>query len=174
MTSAEQDQGIVVHLTENCENASVPLLVSQRLAEIVCNRFGPEETAGTRYEISIVVVDDAKIRELSDRFLNHKRITDCLSFDLSGDEEQPPAGERAARMLEIIVNGDMAARQGRLRGHSSEAELALYIVHGLLHKFGFDDATPDEAQAMHEAEDEILQQLGYGSVYNSDVSGQEQ
>ena len=146
----------------------------QNLVETVCNRFGREEPAGTRCEISIVVVDDTQIRDLNDRFLKHKKTTDCLSFDLSSGAEQSQAGRPATRMFEIVVNGEMAARQGSLRGHSSEAELALYIVHGLLHNLGFDDATSDEAQAMHEAEDEILQQLGYGSVYNSGISGQEQ
>jgi probable rRNA maturation factor len=170
MTSAKQDQGIVVHLTKDCENAAVPLPTLQNIAEIVCNRFGSSEPSGVRYEISVVVVDDAHIRELNNRFLRRRTITDCISFDLSGGEEQPQTGR--PRVFEIIVNGEMATRQGRLRGHSSEAELALYIVHGLLHNFRFDDATPAEAQAMHEAEDEILQQLGYGSVYNSDMSGQ--
>jgi len=60
----------------------------------------------------------------------------------------------------------MAVREANLRGHSSEAELALYITHGLLHNFGFDDSTPGKARKMHNVEDEILQQLGYGLVYN--------
>ena len=60
----------------------------------------------------------------------------------------------------------MAVRQASLRGHSSEAELALYITHGLLHKLGFDDSTKGRAKKMHDIENEILQQLGYGLVYN--------
>ncbi len=47
------------------------------------------------------------------------------------------------------------------------AELALYVTHGLLHQLGFDDATPEQAQKMHQAEDEILQHMGFGVVYNS-------
>lgn len=112
---------------------------------------------------------------MNSRFLNRKGITDCLSFDLSdGDEEEPQADNQMSRMLELIVNGQMAARQAQRRGHSSEAELALYITHGLLHNFGFDDATPSQARTMHEAEDEILHQLGYGSVYNRGIRAPEQ
>ncbi len=63
----------------------------------------------------------------------------------------------------------MALRQADLRGHSSQAELALYITHGLLHNLGFDDSTEDKAKKMHDMEDKILQQLGYGLVYNKNT-----
>jgi probable rRNA maturation factor len=62
----------------------------------------------------------------------------------------------------------MAVKQANMRGHSSEAELALYITHGLLHNFGFDDSTQKQAEKMHNIEDQILQQLGYGPVYNTE------
>jgi ssRNA-specific RNase YbeY (16S rRNA maturation enzyme) len=35
-----------------------------------------------------------------------------------------------------------------------------------LHNIGFDDSTKEKAKKMHDTEDEILQQLGYGLVYN--------
>ena len=47
-----------------------------------------------------------------------------------------------------------------------EAELALYITHGLLHNLGFDDSTEMQAKKMHDTEDEILRQSGFGLVYN--------
>jgi ssRNA-specific RNase YbeY (16S rRNA maturation enzyme) len=37
-----------------------------------------------------------------------------------------------------------------------------------LHNLGFDDGTAEQARAMHRMEDEILQHLGYGLVYDSD------
>lgn len=168
MTSAKQDQEIVIHLTESFKDVRVPMPTLRKLAQIVCDSFREKKTTEITYELSIVVVNDNRIEELNEQFLNHKRTTDCLSFDLS--EGNHPA----ARMFELIVNGEMAARQADLRGHSGEAELTLYITHGLLHNFGFDDATPDQARKMHEAEDKILQQLGYGSVYNREIRGQDQ
>ncbi|MBN2313174.1 MAG: rRNA maturation RNase YbeY [Sedimentisphaerales bacterium] len=160
MTSAKQDQGIIIHLTESFKDVRVPMPTLRKLAHIVCDRFGEKKTPEMTYEVSIVVVDDIRIKELNEQFLKHKRTTDCLSFDLSDGNDS------SSRMFELIINGEMAARQADLRGHPSEAELALYITHGLLHNVGFDDATPDQARKMHEAEDKILQQLGYGSVYN--------
>jgi probable rRNA maturation factor len=79
---------------------------------------------------------------------------------LSGDKKN------SAKSFELVVNGETAVRQAKLRGHSSEAELALYITHGLLHNLGFDDSTKKKAEKMHSTEDKILRQFGYGPVYN--------
>ena len=165
MASAKQDQDIVIQITRNFETTDVSLSKLEKLAKAVCNRFASRGTAQARYEVSIAIVDDNEIRELNSRFLNHQTITDCLSFDLSDDEK--------SKIFDLVVNGEMAVRQAGLRGHSSEAELALYITHGLLHNLGFDDLTPDQARTMHDTEDEILQQLGYGFVYNKNVRAQE-
>ncbi len=155
MGSAEQDRNIDIKITANCQVTDVSMSRLRETVAKVCNRFGTD----AEYQISIAVVDDAEITELNTRFLDHRTTTDCLSFDLSDSGEE-------SRIFELIVNGEMAVRQADSRGHSSEAELALYITHGLLHNLGFDDSTPNLARKMHETEDEILQALGYGFVYN--------
>jgi probable rRNA maturation factor len=129
----------------------------EELAATVCARFGISKAA-----VSIGIVDDAEIRSLNRRFLNHDRPTDCLSFDLSDERDRD-----GQRVFELVVNGQMAAREAVRRGHAGEAELALYVTHGLLHQLGFDDRTPEQAGRMHETEDEILQHMGYGLVYNT-------
>lgn len=143
-------------------DASLPRL--KRLIRSVCRCFGAHQDAEPDYEISLAIVGDIEITKLNSQFLGRNVTTDCLSFDLP-DDTTPPAGGNP-RTLDLIVNGQMAVRQADLRGHSTEAELALYITHGLLHNFGFDDSTPNEARKMHEAEDKILRELGYGPVYN--------
>ena len=156
MASAKQDPEIIVHIARDFKDIEVRLPELRKLVKAICNRFKLSKAT-----VSIAIVDDAQIRELNNQFLNSESITDCLSFDLSDDEEpQPP------KSLELIVNGEMAVREANLRGHSSKAELALYITHGLLHHLGFNDSTESQARKMHDTEDEILQQLGYGLVYN--------
>jgi probable rRNA maturation factor len=171
MASAKQDQDIVIQITRNFETMDVSLSRLEKLAKTICNRFAGLGAAQARYEVSIAIVDDSEIRQLNAQFLNHKTTTDCLSFDLSDDEESEITDQKP-KTFELIVNGEMAVRQADLRGHSSEAELALYITHGLLHNLGFDDQTSDQARTMHDTEDEILQQMGYGFVYNRDVRAQ--
>ena len=159
MGSGRRHHNIAVHITKNFENIDIYSSELKKLVEAVCRRFGLSKAA-----IGIAVVDDAQMRKVNKDFLNRSRTSDCLSFDLSDDKEP-----RAPRLFELVVNGEMAVREANLRGHSGEAELALYITHGLLHQLGFDDSTRAKAKKMHNAEDEILQLLGYGLVYNKNV-----
>ena len=166
MVPANQEQSIVVQIAKNFKNVNVSVPKLKKIAKAVCNRFSIDDKPDTRYEISITIVDDTQIRKLNSRFLNRKTTTDCLSFDLSDDEKKSAIENQSPKIFELVVNGEMAVREAKLRGHSSEAELALYITHGLLHNLGFDDSTQSQARKMHDTEDEILQQLGYGLVYN--------
>ena len=160
MASSKKDQEIVIQIANNFAGIDTPASKIKKLVQAVFKRFGLSKAT-----VSIAIVDDAEIRKLNSRFLNRKANTDCLSFDLSDTQ-----GPQSPRLFELIVNGEMAVRQANLRGHSSQAELALYITHGLLHNLGFDDATDSKARKMHDMEDNILQQLGYGFVYNKSLS----
>ena len=155
MAPAKED--IVVQIAKNFGGIEVRPPKVKKLVKAVCGRFKLSKAT-----VSIAIVDDVEFRKINSRFLNRKSTSDCLSFDLSGDED---AG--SAKLFELVVNGEMAVRQANLRGHSSEAELALYVTHGLLHQLGFDDSTKKKAREMHDTEDQILQQLGYGLVYDS-------
>ncbi len=150
---------IAVHITERFQIVPADGSKLKKLARTVCNRFGI-----TQATVSIGIVDDTEMRRLNKQFLNREANTDCLSFDLSDEAAEP-------RVFDLIVNGELAGREATQRGHSTEAELALYVTHGLLHNLGFDDATPEQARQMHRTEDEILQQLGYGLVYNTEDPG---
>ncbi len=148
---------ITVQIKKHFAGASSSLPKLRALARAVCRRFAVE-----RAVVSISIVDDVEMRRLNRRFLGRRGNTDCLSFDLSDD-----ASPDQPRVFDLIVNGELAAREAARRGHSAAAELALYIVHGLLHQLGFDDATAKQAQRMHRTEDEILRDSGYGLVYNT-------
>jgi probable rRNA maturation factor len=153
MGSVKQEQDIVVQIAKNFKDIDVNMPRLKKLVKAVCTRFKL-----SRATVSIAIVDDAEIRNVSKQFLNRSSTTDCLSFNLSDND--------ARKSFELVVNAEKAVKEANLRGHSSEAELALYITHGLLHNLGFDDSTQGRAKKMHDAEDEILQQLGYGLVYN--------
>ena len=155
MDAKQQKPNIVVQIAGNFKAIDVVVARLEELAKYICNRFGSTNTV-----VSIAIVGDVEITKLNERFLNRSNTTDCLSFDLSDNQAD------SSRSFDIIVNGQMAVRQAVLRGHSSEGELALYITHGLLHNLGFDDSTKELAKKMHNMENEILQQHGFGLVYN--------
>jgi probable rRNA maturation factor len=154
MAPARQKPDIAIQIAKNFKNINIRPPMIKKLVKVVCNRFKLSKAT-----ISIAIVDSAQIRKMNKRFLSHNITTDCLSFDLSDNNKN------SIKSFELIVNGEMAVKQAKLRGHSSEAELALYITHGLLHNLGFDDSTKKQAEKMHNTEDQILQELGYGPVY---------
>jgi len=110
--------------------------------------------------INIAIVSDEEIAQLNEKHLNHKGPTDVLSFNLSGDGDTALEGE-------LVVSFDTAKREADRRHHTVEAELSLYIAHGLLHLIGFDDATEEQANKMHEIEDTILTSIGMKAVFRT-------
>ena len=152
MEPDDQESGITVQITNNFSGINISLSKLEKLIKEICIRFKVIKAT-----ISIAVVDDLEISKLNTQFLNKNSVTDCLSFDLS---------EEDSKFFELVVNGEMALRQAKMRGHDSQAELALYVTHSLLHQLGFDDLTTEQAKEMHKAENEILQQQGYNLMYN--------
>ncbi|MFH1369720.1 MAG: rRNA maturation RNase YbeY [Planctomycetota bacterium] len=146
--------GVIVYVRREFKDIRCSVQKLGKLVRSACGRFGLADVT-----VSIAVVDNSHIRKLNARFLNRKTVTDCLSFDLS----QPRDNHR---WFELVVNGEKAKREAAKRGHSAQAELALYVIHGLLHNLGFDDRLTAQAKKMHRLEDEILQQHGFGQVYN--------
>lgn len=123
-------------------------------------------------QISIAVVDAPAMSALHRRYCGVAGPTDVLTFDLGGaaaDETEKLEGE-------VVVCAEVARREALRRlGRAARtqwlstarAELALYVVHGILHLCGYDDHLPADFAAIHAREDEILQYLGVGSVFSA-------
>jgi probable rRNA maturation factor len=123
------------------------------LVKSICKRFRVSNAV-----VNILITDNRQIRSFNKKFHHRNAVTDCLSFDLSHPSEK-------YKTFDIIVNAQRAKSESKKRGHSADAELALYIIHGLLHNLGFDDLAPKKAKLMHQTEDQILHQQGFGKVY---------
>jgi len=108
--------------------------------------------------VSVLLIDDAQMTRLHERYKNISSTTDVLTFDLRDDPSEQMDGD-----LAICV--DEARRQGVARGHDTRLEILLYAVHGMLHLMGYDDQGPVEAKLMHRQEDKLLKAIGLGAVY---------
>lgn len=97
--------------------------------------------------VSLLLTDDAEIGVLHDQHLGDPSATDVMSFELDGEAE-------------IVVSVETARRIAAERGHEARAEIALYIVHGLLHTLGYDDVRVRDRRRMRAAEQVVLQRLG--------------
>jgi len=123
--------------------------------------------------LSIVLTDNRHIRDLSNEYLQRDAVTDVISFPLE-DPEGPQGHPSHDGTIngEIIASAERAYEQAQAIHGNPEAELLLYIVHGLLHLIGYDDRTPQDARRMHAREDALLSQLGYPCVYAGQASAQ--
>ena len=104
------------------------------------------------YELSLAFVDNETIHRLNKRYLDHDEPTDVLSFLLSEPNARKLSGE-------LVLGAEVARDQAAGRGHDVQAELALYVIHGLLHLCGYDDGTAEAAAAMRERERHYLRLL---------------
>ena len=94
-------------------------------------------------EIEVAVVSDAVIARVHVEFMDVPGATDVITFDHG----------------EIVVSADTARAQAAEHGHGVVGELALYIIHGLLHLNGYDDIAPRDRAKMHRVQDRIWRRV---------------
>lgn len=112
----------------------------------------------TKAAVSIALVDDARIHEINREHLGHDWSTDVITFRLSDDDEDVLAGE-------LVISAEMAATTACAAGCDPDAELSLYLVHGLLHLCGLDDRTAADAAVMRRREAEVLAREGVANTF---------
>lgn len=118
------------------------------------------QSAPAESNLTIVLTDDKRIRELNRDYLGNDAPTDVLSFPAS--ETDPETG--APYLGDILISLPYAAKSAALAGHPLEAEVQLLVVHGVLHLLGHDHAKAREKARMWKAQAEILAALGLGHI----------
>ncbi len=111
-------------------------------------------------EVSLVVTDDAELRDLNREYRGVDAATDVLSFaqlDSGPDAAVFPTPVR--QLGDIVISGDRVREQARDYGHSQRRELAYLAVHGLLHLLGYDHETSEEKETMRQAEEQALESV---------------
>lgn len=109
-------------------------------------------------ELSILFINDKKIRQLNQHYRGLDRPTDVLAFPMQ-------EGEGPAMTLDIlgdiVISVETASRQGEEIGWGLEIEIYKLLTHGLLHLIGYDHETdPEEAARMKNQEEEIMKAVG--------------
>ena len=106
-------------------------------------------------ELTLTFVDRAEIAALNAEHLGKDGPTDVLSFPLDADDDPLPGVP--VLLGDVVVCPAVAADQAAAHAGTVDDELALLVVHGVLHVLGHDHAEPDEAARMRERELELLQ-----------------
>ena len=116
----------------------------RRFAGIACKLVWqtrrPKSEIASLNQIYVLVVSDRRMAALHKEFCGISGPTDVLTFQHG----------------EIVISADTAATQARMFHTNVTAEIQLYVLHGLLHLAGFDDATPSKRRQMHQLQRKLM------------------
>ena len=119
------------------------------------------ESVASPYEISLVFTDSEMVQQLNRDYRGVDEPTDVLAFYMLPQKEAnssfvlPPDG--ITRLGEVVISYPQAVEQAREQGYPIEQELALLIIHGILHLLGYDHEKPEEESQMRAREKELLE-----------------
>ena len=155
------------------EQSTVPIVVlrGSMLAEGVLDAEGVRGAA----ELSLLFVGVDAMTELNETFMDGRGPTDVLAFPIDADDPdlwrppdpalqgpdrpEPDPGDAPLLLGDVVLCPEVAAANAPDHAGTLDDELALLVVHGILHVLGRDHATPDDAVAMRARELELLEAL---------------
>ncbi len=122
-------------------------------------------------EVSLLFVDEATIASLNERFLETSGPTDVLAFPIEDEGDRsgrsPDEGstgpasnetdtDRPVLLGDVVICPTVAARNAVDHGATFDDEVALLVVHGILHLLGMDHVADAEAERMEQREQQLL------------------
>ena len=108
-------------------------------------------------ECSVSLVDDSAMAALNRTYRGKMGSTDVLAFPMT----EGRFGAVSPDLLgDVVISAETAARQARDRGRDVQGELALLLVHGILHLVGYDHGTAEARRRMWQKQRVILEACG--------------
>jgi probable rRNA maturation factor len=151
--AVDPDHGALVVVVTPADEPLAPAL--QRLARQVLAAEGVRGAA----ELGLGFVSESDMADLNREWMGQDGATDVLAWpldaevvaDVGGDGPVPTVGVPTL-LGDVVVCPAVAARQAATAGHELADELALLVVHGVLHVLGHDHDGPEEEAAMQARE----------------------
>lgn len=132
--------------------------LAQRAAEAAVT---VADEAGEDFEVSVMLTDDAHIRELNRTWRAKDKPTNVLSFP--APEQPGAAGPR--HLGDLALAYETLVRESEEESKELAHHFAHLIVHGILHLLGYDHEVEEEAEAMEALEVKALATLGIADPY---------
>ena len=112
------------------------------------------ELGSPEAELSIVFVDDPRIRELNRRYLHRDKPTNVLAFSM-GEGEFPALHPHL--LGDLVISVETAERQSNRFDLSAGEMVILLMIHGILHLLGYDHlGSKKKAREMAAKQKELL------------------
>jgi len=153
---------LIDEVLEGCPDVSWLQSVAEQV--LAAQRADPEA------ELGLVIVDQEKVQQLNLKYLGRDEPTDVLAFSMLPE----PATEKEAKadlpafvappdgvshLGEVIISYPQAVIQAEEHQHSVKKEIAILIIHGILHLLGYDHDAPQLERQMRAREAEILSSI---------------
>jgi probable rRNA maturation factor len=119
-------------------------------------------------ELTVFITGDARVHELNRTYRHVDAPTDVLAFRFAQDSAFGQAGDgvpfvsspdAASYLGDVAISYPTAAEQALAYGHSTQEELQVLVVHGVLHLLGYDHEQPKEREEMWRLQSAVLDQL---------------
>jgi len=131
--------------------------------EDVAQRVLAAEKAGAKTEVGIVVTGQEMVQQLNRNYRGQDEPTDVLAFSARDEAEGLPrfilAPDGLSHLGEVIISYPQAVIQADEHQHSVKKELAILIIHGVLHLLGYEHDKPELERQMRAREAEILSHI---------------
>lgn len=135
--------------------------------EAIARKVLAAEDVGARTEMGLVISSGERVRELNRDYRGRDEPTDVLAFSAREEADglppfiPPPDG--VLHLGEVIISYPQALIQAEEHGHPLKKELAILLIHGLLHLLGYDHEKSDAERKMQAREKELLGLIEGGS-----------
>jgi probable rRNA maturation factor len=107
------------------------------------------EGATGSWEVTVALVDDARLQSLHREFMGIDTPTDIMTFPVDESPGEIQGGE-------LVISVDHAVTQASAWGLSPDEEIAFLVVHGLLHLCGWRDDADEQRQRMLDRQRELI------------------
>lgn len=119
--------------------------------------------ADTALELSLLLTDDAHIRELNRRWRGQDKPTNVLSFP--AEDRVPGVAPLVPMLGDVVMAHETLHREAQAQGKRTADHFAHLLIHGVLHLFGHDHDTDERAALMEGIEVRALRTLGIADPY---------
>ena len=123
----------------------------KEITRYVLEKEGCKET-----EVSILLTEDDRIRQLNKRYRNTDEATDVLAFYQQKNKKE---ALRSNLLGDIVISTETAKRQAKEYNQPLLKEFYLYLIHGLLHLLNYKDETPQDYQDIKEKQEQLLKEV---------------